>query len=84
MMEGLKKGVKIHFHKMISDYEQPYWANTATVERVAKDKSWIDISSFWGRKRIPVTDDNFRIINQEEYLDVHKLQESMNVSLNKH
>ncbi|NEX77389.1 hypothetical protein G4Z05_00545 [Bacillus thermocopriae] len=66
-MIEVKKGDIIMF---ISDLgEFPTQLNTARVTRVAKDKSWVDISSIWGRKRVPNTDYNFKVIDWENRFD---------------
>ncbi|MEK4824524.1 hypothetical protein NSS71_08195 [Niallia sp. FSL W8-0951] len=61
-MVEVKKGNKVMFKTNFG--EVPNQLNTATVTRVAKDMSWIDVSSFWGRKRVPNLGDNFKVVNE--------------------
>lgn len=59
----LKKGVDVIFKANYGEVPDKF--NTARVVRVAKDKSWIDVTSFWGRKRVPNNGDNFKVLNVE-------------------
>lgn len=48
----LKRGDIVKFPSLT---EEPTLTNTATVLRVAKDGSWVDIQSMFGRKRVTTT-----------------------------
>lgn len=58
----VQKGDRIMFRSNFG--EKPSVMNTAIVTRAAKDRSWVDVESVWGRKRVPVLDDNFRVIKR--------------------
>lgn len=57
----VKKGDVIMFQANFE--EAPNKINTARVTRVAKDKSWVDVFSFFGSKRIPNLGDNFKVVD---------------------
>lgn len=42
--------------------QEPTPANTAIVIRVAKDRSWADVKTIYGNKRVPDPDKNLKLI----------------------
>lgn len=44
--------------------ETPTLFNTAMITRVAKDKSWVDVTTIYGAKRVPNPLENLKIITE--------------------
>ena len=60
MISELKRGAIVQF-KM--DWgQEPTPENTSIVNRVAKDGSWADVITPFGRKRVPNPKENLKII----------------------
>jgi hypothetical protein len=66
----IERGTIIQFR---ADWgEVPTPRNTALVSRVAKDRSWCDVITPFGRKRVPIKD-NLKVIT--EPLTVYVMEE---------
>jgi hypothetical protein len=57
----LKKGETVQFKAYWGEPPSPY--NTGTVTRVAKDLSWCDVKTLYGRKRIPNPMEHLKIVS---------------------
>lgn len=44
--------------------EEPTPANTSIVLRVAKDRSWADVKTPYGSKRVPNPDENLKLVTE--------------------
>jgi hypothetical protein len=62
MRTQLTKGSIVQF-KMDWD-KQPTPANTSIVTRVAKDSSWADVVTPFGKKRVPNPTENLNIVTE--------------------
>jgi hypothetical protein len=62
MKNELVRGAIVQF-KMDWDKE-PTPANTSIITRVAKDKSWADVTTPFGKKRVPNPIENLKIITE--------------------
>jgi hypothetical protein len=58
----IQKGSIVQF-KMDWDKE-PTPANTSIVLRVAKDRSWADVKTPYGNKRVPNPDQNLKLVTE--------------------
>lgn len=62
MKDQMEKGAIVQF-KMNWE-EEPTPSNTSIVTRVAKDKSWADVETPFGKKRVPDPVENLKVITQ--------------------
>lgn len=69
--DKIKRGSIVQFR--VDWDKEPTPANTSIVERVAKDRTWADVHTPFGNKRIPFPDRNLKLIT--EPLVVHLKEE---------
>lgn len=61
-MSEIERGAIVQFRV---DWEnEPTLANTGIVKRVAKDKSWADVSTLFGKKRVKNPSENLKVITE--------------------
>jgi len=61
-MSEIKRGAMVQFK---ADWEnEPTLANTGIIKRVAKDKSWADVSTLFGNKRVKKPSENLKVITE--------------------
>lgn len=62
MKKEMVKGAIVQFR--MNWGEEPTPGNTSIVTRVAKDKSWADVETPFGKKRVPNPLENLKIITE--------------------
>jgi hypothetical protein len=60
--EQIQKGSIVQFKMHWS--EEPTPMNTAVVLRIAKDRSWADVKTPYGSKRVPNPDENLKLVTK--------------------
>ena len=73
MIDELKKGAVVQFSANWG--EEPTMFNTAQVTRMARDRSWADVSSVWGNKRVPNPDRYMRVVTDPIVIYVKEADE---------
>lgn len=65
----MKKGDWVQFK---SDWgKEPVLQNLGRITRVAKDGSWADVVTRYGRKRIPKPHENLRVVQDGEIITIY-------------